>query len=167
MKTPLILLALASQLFAEQPILERVTPEALAKIRQESRVADLPEKAVPENQIARPKDQSIVRDSTILHDGKNWTIIPKGAIVFLPEALKSRTTSKPVGILLPFLDFLARNPSWITTNEVSFDQAAGNEELPPARIAHWAKQDKLVIAVHQRGPISVQIPKPAPALSQK
>ncbi len=170
MKTPLIpfvTFALASQFCHAQLILERVTPESLAKIRQESHVATAPSENVPENQIARPTEQSIIRDSTILNDGKNWTIIPRGAIVYLPEALKAKTTGKPVGTLLPFIDFVSRNPSWITTNEVTFDQAAGNEALPPTKIAFWAKQDKLVIAVHLRGPISVQIPKTIPALSKK
>ena len=44
-----------------------------------------------------------------------------------------------------------------TTDEVSFDQAAGNEELPAERAVSWTKHDKIVVAVHQHGPISVRV----------
>ena len=37
------------------------------------------------------------------------------------------------------------------------EQAAGIEPLPSERTTYWAKQDKVVIAVHQNGPISVRI----------
>lgn len=117
--------------------------------------------------VARPDDQSIIKQSMILHDGTNWTLVPKGAVIFLPEALKNRVDVKPVGTLLPWMEFLTKNISWITTNEVSFDQAAGNVSLPAERVAFWAKQDKIVVAVHQSGPISVNIAKQPQTITQR
>jgi len=69
--------------------------------------------------------------------------------------LKSKVDSKPVGNLLPFDEFLVLNRSWITTNEVTFDQAVGNEPLLTREVSFWSKQDKMVVAVHRLGPISV------------
>ncbi|MEO5715636.1 MAG: hypothetical protein ABIT37_19310 [Luteolibacter sp.] len=167
MKTALILCALATSAIAGQPVLARITPEALAKLQQENPMIQLPKPAEGEAKVTTPENQSILKQSMILHDGKNWTIVPKGAVVFLPDALKSRVDVKPVGKLLTFVDFMSLNRNWITTNEVSFDQAAGNESLPAASVAYWSKQDKLVIAVHQSGPISVRIASESLALTKR
>jgi len=167
MKTALILCALATSALAGPPVLVRITPEALAKLQQGNPMAQLQKPVPGEAKVTTPENQSILKQSMILHDGKNWTIVPKGAVVFLPETLKSRVDAKPVGKLLTFADFITINRNWITTNEVSFDQAAGNEPLPAASVAFWAKQDKLVIAVHQSGPISVRIAAEPQTITQR
>ena len=97
------------------------------------------------------------RKSVILHDGTNWTIVPTAALVFLPASVRDKVDAKPVGQLLPWADFLAENASWITTTEVSFDQAAGNQVLPAGRINVWKAQDKLVVAVHHDAPVPVTV----------
>jgi hypothetical protein len=157
MKSTLILLALVSGSFADVVVKPRVTAAQIAKLRERSPMPATAPAAPTGFKVARPEHQSIIAQSTILHDGKNWTLVPTNAVVFLPEALKSRVNVKPVGHLLSWQDFLAGNRSWITTNEVTFDQAAGAEPLPAERAAFWAQQDKLVVAVHQNGPISVRI----------
>lgn len=157
MKTALILCALASSAFAAAPVLPRITPEELARLQQGTPMTRLetpPQERAP---VSRPNAQSIIKQSMVLNDGKNWTLIPKGAVIFLPQAMKSRVNANPVGTLLPWNDFLTRNRAWITTNDVSFDQAAGTEALPPERLAYWAKQEKIVIATHRQGPISVRL----------
>ena len=73
----------------------------------------------------------------------------------------------PSGTLLPWAEFLTKNLGWITTTEVTFEQAAGNDALPAERTAFWAKQDKIVIAVHQSGPISVRVAARTPSLTQR
>jgi hypothetical protein len=165
-KTSLILCALATSAFA-QPIVPRITPQELAKLQQTSPMRQLEKPAANEAAVARPDNQSIIKQSMILHDGKNWTLVPKGAVIFLPAALKAKVDAKPVGTLLPFTEFLTANRAWITTNEVTFDQAAGTQPLPSERVAFWAKQDKIVIAVHQSGPISVRVAKEAQAITQR
>lgn len=166
MKTALILCAMAANVLASQPILVRVTPETLAMLQQKDPMVRLVKPALGEAKVARPANQSIIKQSTILHDGKNWTLVPNGAVVFLPEAMRLRVNAKPVGTLLPWSEFLTNNPSWITTTEVTIEQAAGNDELPAERTASWAKQDKIVIAVHQRGPISVRVATKSPSLTK-
>lgn len=157
MKLAFILCALAPCVFAQSPIIARITPSALAKLQQNNPMIRLTKPAAGEAKVTTPANQSIIQQSMILHDGKNWTLVPKGAVIFLPDAMKARVNVKPIGNLLTFIDFITINRSWITTNEVSFDQAAGNAPLPPERVSFWAKQDKIVVAVHQSGPISVRI----------
>ncbi len=167
MKTALILCALMSAAFAGSPVLVQITPEALAKLRKTSPMTSLQQPAKDEAPVTRPGEQSIIKQSSILHDGTNWTLVPRGAVIFTPSALKARVDVKPVGTLLSWADFLLKNRAWITTTDISFDQAAGNEPMPAERAAFWAKQDKLVVAVHQSGPISVRIAPEPPSLTQR
>ena len=167
MKTALFLCVLANSTFAAVPILPPITPAELAKLQQDSPMTLLQSPAKGEANVRRPEDQSIIKQSVILIDGTHWTLVPKGAVIFLPEAMKSRVDAKPVGTLLAWADFLTKNRAWITTNEVSFNQAAGTESLPVGRVAFWAKQDKAVIAVHQNGPISVRVSLETQAITQR
>jgi hypothetical protein len=55
-------------------------------------------KPAPEDAVVTsPANQSIIKDSAILHDDKNWTIVPKGAVVFLPIADIRVVTLDPDG----------------------------------------------------------------------
>lgn len=167
MKTTLLLCALASSAFAGPLVLPRITSAELAKLQQTSPLATLQKPAQGAAKVSRPGDQSIIKQSMILTDGKNWTLIPKGAVIFLPEAMKDRANGKPTGTLLSWADFLAKNIAWITTNDVSFDQATGAKPLPAERVAFWATQEKIVIAVHQQGPISVRATTELPTITQR
>jgi hypothetical protein len=168
MKHCLILCALTTSVFATPLIQPRVTAEQLAKRQLASPMPKMEQPTAEVVTVKRPSDQSIVKQSTILHDGKNWTLVPTGAVIFLPQAMQSRVNAKPVGTLLPFPEFLAQNRAWLTTNEVSFDQASGTEGLPEERVRFWSKQDKVVIAIHQSGPISVRVaPQKPTALTKR
>ena len=167
MKTAILLCVLANSAFAGTPVLAHITPEALALLQQNSPMAALPQPPPSEAVVSRSNDRSIIKQSTILHDGKNWTLIPRGAVIFLPEPMKGRVAVKPVGNFLAWTDFLEHNQHWITTTETSFDQAAGTIPLQAEQVAVWAKQEKLVIAVHQDGPISVRVASGFQAITQR
>ena len=106
--------------------------------------------------VARAGEQSLIKQSDILHDGSNWTIVPKGAVLHVPAPMTPRVGAKPLGTLLSWADFLMANRGWILTEEISFDQAAGKQPLPEARRQFWPTQTKVIVAVHQGGPISVR-----------
>ena len=167
MKTIILLCSLTSAALAGSPVLVKITPEALLKLQQSSPLSRLDQPAKSAATVTRPTEQSIIKQSAILHDGKHWTLVPKGAVVFIPTALKNRVNIKPVGTLLAWADFLVKNRSWITTTDISFEQAAGSEPLPAERAAFWAKQDKVVVAVHQNGPISVRVAPENQTLTQR
>ena len=157
MKISALLLALASSAMADQAITPRITGTELAKLQQQSPLKPSQKPAAAQANAPAAEAPSIVKQSVILHDGKNWTLVPKGSVVFIPDALRNHVDAKPVGTLLAWADFFVKNRSWITTNDVSFDQAAGNKPIPAERVAFWSKQDKIVVAVHQTGPISVRL----------
>lgn len=144
-------------LFAAQPILVRITPDTLARLQARDPMIRLVQ---PEAGTPAPKEEtapSLIGSSTLLHDGDCWTLVPEGAVVHLPASLKSRVVARPVGTLLPWNEFAQRNKSWLGTVEVNFEQAAGNEELPARFKEIWTKQEKLIVATHRMGPISVRV----------
>lgn len=114
-------------------------------------------------EIIRPKEESIISQSTILHDGESWTLVPKGAVLHTPLAMKDRVGAKPVGSLLPWTEFLTKNRAWLSTQEVDLAQAAGRSPLPADRAEVWFKLNKVVVAVHFAGPISVRTEQPQTA----
>lgn len=154
MKSILMFCVLAADALAAQPLIARITPDALGRLQQADPMIRLPKPAAGETKVERPASQSIIAQSTVLHDGSRWTIVPNGAVVFVPARMKSRVNAAPSGELLAWADFLTANRGWISTCEVTFEQASGKDALPPERTGFWAKQDKIVVAVHQRGPIS-------------
>jgi hypothetical protein len=162
MKTALMLCALTTGTFAAQPILPRIEPQELAERQCAKPMAVLQTQAKAGGAVTHPADQSIIKQSVILHYGADWTLIPQGAVVFIPEKMKNRIIDKPTGTLIAFKDFLIKNRAWITTVEVSIDQATGAKPLPAKQAEFWSKHDKVVIAVHQNGPISMRVSKPAP-----
>jgi hypothetical protein len=157
MKVIVLGFVLAGTSFATLPVQNRITSGALAKLQSANPMVRLEKPADNEAKVARPDNQSILRDSTILNDGKNWTIVPIGAVVHIPENLKHRVNAEPAGTMVSWNDFLMANHAWITTCEVDFKQAAGQTEFPAERSAYWPKQNRVVVAVHQRGPISARL----------
>jgi hypothetical protein len=83
--------------------------------------------------------------------------VPVGAVVHVPENLKSRVNAEAKGGLVSWMDFLTANHAWISTCEMDFDQAAGNASLAENTASNWSKQKKIVVAVHQHGPISTRL----------
>ncbi len=155
MKSLLILCGIATAALADVPVQARITPEALLKLQQGNPVTKLKKAEATKDAAKAPAEpRSLIKESTILNDGTHWTLVPKGAVIFTPAAQAARVNAKPTGELLTFLEFSAKNPGWLTTTEISFQQAAGQIPLPAERLAFWSKQDKVVVAVHEKGAIS-------------
>lgn len=165
MKSPLFLLAsLAGAALAAPVITDRITPEEIAQRRKASPVAALQQAAAGKDAaVARPGEESLIAQSDILADGHNWTLVPKSAVLHVPQTLANRVGAKPLGRLLSWTDFLTVNRGWLFTEEITFDQAAGKTPIPPSRTEFWKKNGKVIVAVHLGGPISVKSAAPSPA----
>lgn len=160
-------LALAAGASAAQPVLVRVTPEDIARLHQKDPMIRMEKPTTSTPPIVRPEESALVKESTILHDGSNWTMVPNGAVIHLPESQRGHINARPVGNLMSWRDFLAKNSSWLSTRDISFDQAAGNEKISPTQLADWREGEKIVIAVHQKGPIRMKLAMAEPELTQK
>jgi hypothetical protein len=161
MKSPLILLALAGTVAAAPQMTDRITAEEIAARQKTTPLAAIPKPHATGQKtvVARPGGQSLIEQSDVLNDGINWTLVPKGAVLHVPQPFASRVGSKPLGTLLTWPEFLKVNRSWLFTEEVVIEQAAGKRPIPPSRNEAWNKLGKVVVAVLRGGPISVR-PEP-------
>jgi len=105
--------------------------------------------------IVKPAKKSLIGSSTLISDGRNWTLLPKGSVVHIPEMHKKKIVSKPVGKLMEWKKFLTRNGSWIQTYPVEMKQAQGKESLNKEKFLRFQKLNKIVVATCASGPISV------------
>ncbi|QJE98629.1 hypothetical protein [Luteolibacter luteus] len=159
-----LLLAWSGGAIAAPTMSDPVTPEEMAQRQQVSPASSIQKaqaSTTVEAKVERAGEQSIIQQSDILHDGKNWTLVPKGAVLHVPAQMAPRVGAKPLGTLLSWNEFLAANRAWISTEEISFEQAAGKKPLNEDHKEYWTTQTKVIVATHQGGPISVR-----PALSE-
>lgn len=153
-----ILAALTAACHAQTAVNHPVTARDLTARQQNASLAVLDQTPPTSGEtvaIRRSAGQSLISQSEILHDGQNWTLVPRGAVLYVPKTRMANVGVRPVGTLLPWIEFLTKNPGWLSTHETSFDQASGDKPLPPEKTEFWKKQDRVIIAVHQGGPISV------------
>ncbi len=156
MKTTLLCILLATSAFAEPLAVTRpISAQALVIKQSNPSLSALESTGGNESPVPRAQAQSIIAQSEILHDGTNWTIVPKGAVLFVPEKRNAYLNARPVGMLLEWREFLAKNPAWLSTHETTFNQAAGKDPIAEEKTDFWKTQDRIIIAVHQGGPISV------------
>lgn len=163
----LLLTAIAIAPACGLEIRDRVSPDEIRRQRQEQASA-LGTSATqePDKRVQSSAGQSILGSSVILGNGHHWTLVPKGSVLHLPDALKSHILDQPSGEIMAWTQFLARNRSWLTTSEVSLETASGELPIPPAKSKSWTRGGNIVVAVHRGGAISVRQPaKPAPPSS--
>lgn len=99
--------------------------------------------------------RDLIADSTVLCYGGSLTLVPKGAVLHLPEKLQDRVGVKPNVQVKTWRDFYGANRGWIRAIEVTRDQAIGHAPLPEATLATIEDSSSLVIATYKNGPISV------------
>jgi len=110
--------------------------------------------------------RDLIKESTILCFRGSLTLVPKRAVLFVPDALISRIGVQPNANVLAWADFRNANRGWIRSVEVSRDQALGVVPLSEETVAAYTKGSSIVIATFMDGPISVlPLKTPAPAES--
>lgn len=116
----------------------------------------------------RPQASTRLQDrSIILSDGQTFTLLPPGAILHLPAALRGRVATKPTGDFLLWPAFLERHAEWLMAQEVPLAMARGDARAAAAVLAPLATEKRLVVAVYRKGPISILEAAPPAAQAGK
>ena len=133
-----------------------------------------PGAAKPSNQKTKPfptpqtggpvRPQTNIADTSefISFDGVT-TLVPKGAILNRPEALRSHIVKDPRGKFLIWWDFFARNRARLTTFEVTLEEATGAKPIDPKALALAIRSNTIVVATIHGNPSSVNVPVQDPA----
>lgn len=109
--------------------------------------------------MKHPSQASLIERSVILSSGSHWTIVPKGAVLMVPERFGNRVGTERKGKLVRFPEFLRLNQSWLSSQEVTMEQAKGHEIFEEERMKAMQRQGRVVVAVRHGGPITVLKPK--------
>ncbi|MCB1091277.1 MAG: hypothetical protein KDL87_07095 [Verrucomicrobiae bacterium] len=149
---------------ADLPVRDRPSHDELAKALKDSQKNN-PMRGLPAPRgdgkdpakAATPPD--LLSNSDILcHHGKA-TLVPKRAILFVPDNYSNRLKFEKGAKIQTFAEFLRTNRDWIKTVEVSRVQAEGGEPLSEDTQQDLEKSTSLVVATYQGGPISVLPPQ--------
>jgi len=104
-------------------------------------------------------ERNIVSESDILCFNGFATLVPKSAVIHVPETLKGRMELLPGAKIVTWLDFIQQNRGWITSLEVTLSEATGETPFSEERSQWIADNGKIIVATLQGGPISVLPPK--------
>jgi hypothetical protein len=85
-------------------------------------------------------------------------IVPKGAILHVPERLRASVVAAPQGKLLAWQEFLAGNIALVSTLEITLEEASGAEPIAPERLETAIRSDRMIVAVLRGNPTSVHRP---------
>lgn len=102
-----------------------------------------------------PKSASLIKRSAIISSGRNWTIVPRGAVLHVPDQYKSRVNGERKGKLVPWKTFYSQNIGWIHTHAVSMEQARGEKPMNPKQVETYRNLSRVVVSICHGGPISV------------
>lgn len=116
------------------------------------------------NPAKENKPPDLLATSDILCFNDSATLVPKDAILHIPSAFASRIGMKDGSKFQVWSDFLAANRGWITTVEITPNQAGGNDPISDETSKSISKANTIVVAVYKGGPISLK-PYKDPAAS--
>ena len=102
----------------------------------------------------QPKD--LISSSDVISFNGVTTLVPKRAIIQMPEVYKDRLNNhSPGNKVIGWWDFYRLNRGWITTVEVTRVQAEGKEPLAEKISEGFSKNRNMIIATYSAGPISL------------
>lgn len=106
----------------------------------------------------QPQDL-LSRSDMLSHDGLA-TLVPKGSILVTPPLHAAKVGMKDGLKIVTWLEFLAVNRGWVTTQEITLPQAEGKTPLSDAVSENLRRSTTVVVATLQGGPISKLAPQP-------
>lgn len=131
-----------------------ITHEEILALQKSSAENQQPKQIKPAK-YKRVADVALTESSDFLTNGKIWTIVPKNSIIVVPPRLQKNVTPLPLGKFVNWKKFLTKNPAWLSTIEVSADISSGAKTIDYERYKMLESRGQVVVAVHNRGPISV------------
>lgn len=110
---------------------------------------------VDEDPAKAQEGRDLIKESTILSYRGNLTLVPKNAVLFIPDPLKARLEVDENAKVLNWQQFYQANRSWIRTIEVSREQAMGQAPMDEETVKAFQTGSSAVVATFKGGPISV------------
>ena len=139
-----------------QPPASEVTNDEAFRARRNASGSTMP-KPVP----TQAKSYSISDLSVFISHNETHAILPKGCVIFSPDALATRVSNRAAGKPVAWSEFLVANRNWISTHEVTLAQVRGEAPLSESDRKAFATVGHIVIATLRGNPVTV-LPVPTP-----
>lgn len=137
---------------------DRITDAELEAIKSKHEIEYGPG-FTPTEKPEMPPRGDLYASSVLLSDGSEHTLLPKKAVIWVPESLQSHIVEKPVGKLVLWPDFLKKNKKWLMPHEITFEMAKGEVPLSEEQLKMVRQPSAIVVSVMQGHPISLLGPK--------
>ena len=123
----------------------------------------IPLEKVNTEAVAKPKGDLLSQSDIICFNGLA-TLVPKRAVIAVPERYQSRLEFKTGAKLTTWDKFYASNRAWIGVLEVEFEQATGQKPFSETQATAMQNSSRMIVATYNKGPVSV-LPLKEPSLS--
>lgn len=123
---------------------------------------------INEDPAKRHHQRDLIKESTILCYRGYLTLVPKRAVLHVPDALVSRVGVQEGAEVKTWQEFYQLNRGWLREMEVTREQAKGLSPMPKETREAISTSTSIVVATFKSGPISVMpyVP-PAPEETDK
>jgi hypothetical protein len=147
---------------AESIAKKREELEEAQKMRDEQRRKRL-EKTLAEKPPSKPaKPKNYYDGATIIAVSGVHTVVPQGAVIYVPPSLTEMIVKEPQGKLMRWPEFLEKHSKWLNTRKVSWETAKGEDPIKEEERKTFAEGEKIIVAVFGKNPITVLEPPPEP-----
>lgn len=137
---------------------DRITDEELGAIK-ERHLIDYGPGFRKTERPKMPARGDLYANSVLISDGKNHTLVPKEAVIFVPEHLSGRIVEERVGKLIVWPEFYETNSRWLRAKEVSYETAKGDDPLSEEEMDVIRLGNAIVVSVYNQFPISMKVPE--------
>lgn len=97
----------------------------------------------------------IAARSTVLTDGRRWTIVPRGALLDVSASYADRVNVEPRGELVTWNEFYRFNSGWLHRQSVQSSHARGESAFSEEQIEAFRRTGRVTVAVLQGLPVTV------------
>lgn len=134
---------------------QMATAHRLANTHDPLRDLGEPAGKVNEDPAKRHHQRDLIKESTILCYRGYLTLVPKRAVLHVPDALVSRVGVQEGAEVKTWQEFYQLNRGWLREMEVTREQAKGLEPMPEETRTAISASTSIVVATFKSGPISV------------
>lgn len=104
---------------------------------------------------AGPQGWDLEKNSEFVVFEGHYTLLPKGAILHVPERFKAQVVAKPQGNFILWQEFITRYRAVVSSFEVSLAEASGEAPIKPERLEAARKTGLIIVGTLNHNPISV------------
>lgn len=108
----------------------------------------------------KPSAYGLLEMSTVLQSGSEFMLVPKGSVIWCPKQHEGKIVTHPAGKFVGWTSFVTANRNWITTLELTKDQAVGKVRIAPEILDRHRKGNLVVIATLNGSPITLVTHQP-------